>query len=75
MIKIFVFDANSLISANLLPASVNRRAFDRARELGIPVYSDTTLAEFAETLVRPKFDKYLSFEQRLEAIVAFEKAS
>jgi len=73
MIKIFVFDTNSLISANLLPGSVNRQAFDKAFETGIPVYSDATLTEFAETLIRPKFDKYISASKRLEAISAFEK--
>ena len=73
MIKIFVFDTNSLISANLSPDSVNRKAYDRAREIGIPVYSNSTLAEFAETLLRTKFDKYISVEKRLEAIAAYEK--
>ncbi len=74
MIKIFVFDTNSLISANLLPGSVNRQAYDRAREIGIPVYSGATLTEFTETLIRPKFDKYISNEKRLRAITTFEKA-
>ncbi|HEY8784348.1 MAG TPA: putative toxin-antitoxin system toxin component, PIN family [Mucilaginibacter sp.] len=73
MIKIFVFDTNILISANLSPGSVNRKAYDRAREIGIPVYSNSTLAEFAETLLRTKFDKYISVEKRLEAIAAYEK--
>jgi len=73
MTNIFVFDANSLISANLLPHSVSRRAYDKARQIGIPVYSDVTFAEFSETFVRPKFDKYLSFKERLIAINAFEK--
>ncbi|MDF2431447.1 MAG: uncharacterized protein JWP44_1078 [Mucilaginibacter sp.] len=73
MIKIFVFDTNSLISANLSPYSVNRKAYDRAREIGIPVYSSATFTEFAETLVRPKFDKYISSDKRLQAITAFEK--
>ena len=56
MIKVFVFDTNSLISANLLPNSVNRKAYDRAREIGIPVYSTDTLEEFIEVFSRPKFD-------------------
>jgi predicted nucleic acid-binding protein len=73
MIKIFVFDTNILISANLSPGSVNRKAYDRAREIGIPVYSNSTLAEFAETLLRTKFDKYISVKKRLEAIAAYEK--
>jgi putative PIN family toxin of toxin-antitoxin system len=75
MIKIFVFDTNSLISANLLPNSVNRQAYDKAREIGIPVYSDSTLKEFSETLIRPKFDKYISNESRLNAITAFTKTA
>jgi putative PIN family toxin of toxin-antitoxin system len=75
MIKVFVFDTNSLISANLSPDSVNRKAYDRAREIGISVYSSATLTEFVETLIRPKFDKYISSEKRLQAISAFEKKS
>lgn len=73
MIKIFVFDTNSLISANLSPDSVNRKAYNRAREIGMPVYSSATFTEFAETLLRPKFDKYISSEKRIDAINAFEK--
>jgi putative PIN family toxin of toxin-antitoxin system len=75
MIKIFVFDTNSLISASLSPSSVNRKAFDRAREIGIPVYSNATLTEFADTLLRPKFDKYVSTEKRLQNIAFFEMRS
>ncbi len=75
MIKTFVFDTNTLISANLSPLSTNRTAYDLAREIGISVYSIATFAEFSETLVRPKFDKYISVEKRLEAISAFEKNS
>jgi putative PIN family toxin of toxin-antitoxin system len=75
MIKLFVFDTNSLISANLLPGSVNRKAYNKALELGITVYSDATLAEFSGTFIRTKFDKYISTEKRLEEITAFEKRS
>ena len=75
MIKIFVFDTNALISANLSPLSINRKAYDKTREVGISVYSSATLVEFAETLLRPKFDKYLSIEKRLKAISEFEKNS
>jgi len=75
MINIFVIDTNSLISANLSPTSVNRKAYDKAREIGMPVYSESTLAEFIDTLLRPKFDKYISVEKRLEAINTFEQKS
>ena len=75
MIKIFVFDTNSLISANLSAESVNRRAYDRAREIGITVHSDLTFLEFSEVLTRPKFDKYISNQERQQAISAFERKS
>jgi uncharacterized protein len=75
MINIFVFDTNSLISANLLPNSVNRQAYDLARNLGMVVCSTITLSEFAETLMRPKFDKYITVEKRLNALDLYEKTS
>ena len=74
MIKPFVFDTNSLISADLSPNSVNRQAYDKARELGITVYSDETLAEFIEVFNRSKFDKYVSQQSRNRAINAFENS-
>jgi putative PIN family toxin of toxin-antitoxin system len=73
MIKVFVFDTNSLISANLSPDSVNRKAFDKVRQIGIAVYSNATFAEFAEALSRPKFDKYISIKKRQQAVTAFKK--
>ena len=73
MTKTFVIDTNSLISANLSPISVTRKAFDRVRELGAAVYSKDTFAEFMETISRPKFDKYISIEQRVEVINNYEK--
>lgn len=75
MTNIFVFDTNSLISANLLPNSVNRKAYNKAREIGILVHSDATLSEFVETFVRPKFDKYIPNNRRLDAIALFEEES
>jgi putative PIN family toxin of toxin-antitoxin system len=74
MTNIFVFDTSSFISANLLSNSINRRAYDKAREIGIAVYSDSTLKEFETTLNRPKFDKYLSIETRRKIIDAFKKS-
>jgi len=75
MINIFVFNTNILISANLSHGSVNRKAYDRAREIGVTVHSNDTFSELSETLIRSKFDKYLSVEKRLQAISAFEKRS
>jgi putative PIN family toxin of toxin-antitoxin system len=75
MIKIYVFDTNSLISAHLLPSSVTRKAFNIALEKGIPVHSKETFSEFVEVFTRPKFDKYLSLEDRLHAIKLLELKS
>ena len=72
MNDIYIFDTNILISAHLLPVSVNRQAFNKAQQLGIIVYSEETLQEWVDVFARSKFDKYLSIEDRLTAIAAFE---
>jgi len=72
MTNVFVFDTNTLISTYLSPSSISRMAFDKARELGILIYSEPTINEFTETFVRPKFDKYISIETRLGDIEAFK---
>ena len=65
MIKAFVFDTNSLTSANLSLYATNRKAYDNARIIGIPIYLNDTLTELFETLVRFKFDRYISLENCL----------
>jgi putative PIN family toxin of toxin-antitoxin system len=75
MISIYVFDTNSLISAHLLPLSVTRKAFDIALENGIIAHSRETFSEFVEVFTRPKFDKYISLEDRLNAISIIELKS
>lgn len=75
MIKVFVFDTNSLISAHLLPQSIARTAFDKALESGILVFSKDTLSEFVQTFTRKKFDKYVTMESRLKAIAQLEARS
>ncbi len=75
MTNIFVFDTNTLISAHLLPSSTNRQAFDLAFEKGILVHSKETFTEFTEVFTRPKFDKYISLEDRLDAIRLLELRS
>jgi predicted nucleic acid-binding protein len=73
MNKYFVVDTNNLISANLIASSVSSQAFDKARHLGILVFSDQTIAEFSVSFIRPKFDKYLSLNKRLKTIKEFKK--
>jgi putative PIN family toxin of toxin-antitoxin system len=68
---LFVIDTNILISAFILPNSVARKALNKARKDGYIVASEQTLDEFANTFIRPKFDKYVPLEDRLEIIDDF----
>lgn len=72
---VFVFDCNALISANLLPASVSRNAYEKALRIGTLVRSPTSFLEFSTRFSRAKFDKYLPLEHRLAIIAAFKQNS
>ena len=60
----FVADTNLIISRLLLPDSKTAEAFIKAQKGGDMLVSDSTLSELAQVLARPKFDKYLSPEDR-----------
>ncbi len=66
-----VFDANVLVSALLLPRSVPRQAFDRAASAGRILTSEMTLIELHDVLARPKFDRYITPDQRAAFLSAF----
>ncbi len=70
--KRLVFDTNSIISALILPASLSRRCLEKADKNGQLIFSKETLSELNEVLIRSKFDKYISLEDRLEAIERLE---
>jgi putative PIN family toxin of toxin-antitoxin system len=59
-----VLDTNTLVSRLLLPGGVAGRAVDKALSVGILLASEATLTELAEVLSRPKFDRYVSIEER-----------
>lgn len=59
-----VLDTNTAVSAVLLPRSITRKAFDRAFEIGQVLASEATLDELDEVLRRPKFDRYVTEEER-----------
>ena len=65
MNKLFVIDTNILLSAVILPHSTPKKAFDKAQQNGFVVFSDATFAELSEVIHRPKFDKYVTLEDRL----------
>jgi len=70
-----VFDTNCIISAHLLTGSVARQAYDAALRSGVLFHSPATLKELYDTFLRSKFDKYVSFEARLEAVEQFQRRS
>jgi putative PIN family toxin of toxin-antitoxin system len=61
-----VLDTNVVISAMLLPLSVPRQSLDRAMREGRLLISAVTMAEVDEVIHRPKFDPYLTEEERIE---------
>jgi uncharacterized protein len=71
MIKTFVFDTNSLISAFILADSKNRQSYNKAFNTGMLVYSKATFDEFIDVFIRSKFEKYLTLEQRFAALKEF----
>ena len=60
----WVVDTNTLISRLLLSHSVPARAVTKALQHGDLLVSEATLEELAEVLERPKFDRYLSTDDR-----------
>ncbi len=69
--KRFVLDTNVVISAVLLPRSVPRKAFDLAFIQGIVLVSESTLDELDEVLRRPRFERYIPEDERLQFLTNF----
>jgi uncharacterized protein len=65
-----VIDPSVAVSAVLLPRSIPRQAFDAALVQGKLLVSEATIAELDEVLRRPKFNKYVTEENRLEFLAA-----
>jgi len=61
-----VLDSNVIVSAILKPNSISSNALDIAIENFNIVASRESLDELLEVLKRPKFDKYLSHDDRIE---------
>ncbi len=69
-----VFDNNVLVSAALL-TGVPRKAFDKLLDNGIVLVSVPVLLELADVLNRPKFDKYVTHDERMRFTVSFLKVA
>jgi putative PIN family toxin of toxin-antitoxin system len=64
MTRRVILDTNVLISRLLLVESTASRAVRRLMDRSQPLVSEDTLTELADTLSRPKFDRYVSREDR-----------
>ena len=60
----FVFDTNIIISSVLLPNSKPNAALKKAQQIGIIIVSSVTWQELETVLFRPKFDRYITLEER-----------
>jgi uncharacterized protein len=67
----YVFDTNVIISALLLPQSVPRQAFDLAFKQGVVLASTATVDELDRVIRRPRFNRYVSEDRRLQFLANF----
>jgi len=63
--KYFVADANVIISAAIFVSQKPTLALQKILLEGTLAFSEDILQEYAETLSRKRFDKYVSIEKRL----------
>ncbi len=70
-----VVDTNLAISAAILRNSISNKAFSLALKNFLLVSSESTLAELIDVIYRPKFNKYLTEEARLEFLTLVAQAS
>ena len=59
-----VVDTNVVVSRLILPQSLPAQALRRAELEARLLVSETTMYELADALARPKFDRYISLENR-----------
>ena len=59
-----VFDTNILISHLLIPTGIPAKAVRKGLHKGRIIVSDDTLNELASVISRPKFDRYISLQDR-----------
>jgi uncharacterized protein len=70
-----VVDTNVLISAALSASGAPAQVVDWLLQHGVLVFSNATFAELETRLWRPKFDPYLSLEQRQSLLHDFNAAA
>jgi uncharacterized protein len=68
-----VLDTNVIVSAVLLPRSIPRQALDLAFIRGVVLVSESMLDELDEVLRRPRFERYVSEDERLQFLTNLSK--
>jgi len=66
--KRIVIDTNVIISAILFQNSQPAKAIKFANQLGKILLSESIFREIESTLSRPKFDRYLSLDNRRQVL-------
>ncbi|MEX0777883.1 MAG: putative toxin-antitoxin system toxin component, PIN family [Phycisphaeraceae bacterium] len=65
-----VCDVNVVVSAALLPGSIPHQALNRVLVTGRLVTSEDLIRTTRQTLLRPKFERYITEDERLEFLAA-----
>ena len=65
----FVCDVNVIISAVLLPGNKPDRALRKTQNLGELLVSESIWLELEQVLARPKFNRYITKEERNDFLV------
>jgi uncharacterized protein len=63
-----VVDTNVIVSRLLVPTSTAAQAVRRAVDIGRLIVSDETMEELVEVLARPKWNAYLSLDERKQFV-------
>ena len=72
---VYVLDANIIVSAVLLPRSLTRKVFDKALAEGDIVVSEAVVNELDEVLRRPRLNKYIHEEERIQFLMMLLRES
>lgn len=66
---VVIFDCNVLLSAFISRGSAARKCWEKSQKRDDIIASQKTFDEFNSVFLRPKFDRYLTLESRLEVIL------
>jgi putative PIN family toxin of toxin-antitoxin system len=69
----FIFDTNVIVSAVLRPQSQPNVALKKAQNLGTLLVSPNTWLELETVLSRPKFNRYITLEERQNFLLDFSQ--